>query len=108
MGGGYKRGYLIIIHIFKLQLKSTINLKAQEFSNYLSGKNKAIDFTKPILKLDRIDSQDLRDKILNPSYVEWEKMGFSKGTLYYMKQNAKGKKPFTLNSHVKEKLESIG
>jgi CRISPR-associated protein Cas1 len=37
-------------------------------------------------------------------YVEWKKMGFSKGTLHYMKQNAKGDKPFTLNAHVREKL----
>ena len=33
-------------------------------------------------------------------------MGFSKGTLHYMKQNAKDNKPFTLNAHVKEKLET--
>ncbi len=32
-------------------------------------------------------------------------MGFSKGTLHYMKQNAKADKPFTLNAHVKERLE---
>lgn len=29
-----------------------------------------------------------------------EEGGFSKGTLYYMKGNAKGDKPFTLNAHV--------
>jgi len=32
-------------------------------------------------------------------------MGFSKGTLHYMKQNAKNEKPFTLNAHVREGLE---
>ena len=32
-------------------------------------------------------------------------MGFSKGTLYYMKENAKGDKPFTLNAHVRERVE---
>ena len=31
---------------------------------------------------------------------------FSKGTLHYMKQNAMGDKPFTLNAHVRERLES--
>ena len=89
------------------QWGNIILLKAQEFSNYLSGKNKGIDFTKPILKLDRIDSQDLRDTILNLSYVEWEKMGFSRGTLHYMKKNAKGNSPFTLNKHVKERIEGM-
>ncbi|SES68129.1 hypothetical protein SAMN04488587_0549 [Methanococcoides vulcani] len=28
----------------------------------------------------------------------WGKIGFSKGTLHYMKQNAKNEKPFTLNA----------
>lgn len=42
------------------------------------------------------------------AYTEWEKMGFSKGTLYCMKQNAKSEKPFTLNTHVKERLENWG
>jgi CRISPR-associated protein Cas1 len=36
------------------------------------------------------------------SYSDWNKLGFSKGTLHYMKQNAKADKPFTLNAHVKE------
>ena len=31
-------------------------------------------------------------------------MGFSKGTLHYMKQNAQGDKPFTMNKHIKERL----
>jgi CRISPR-associated protein Cas1 len=39
------------------------------------------------------------------SYTEWKKMGFSKGTLHYMKQNAMSEKPFTLNAHVRERLE---
>jgi CRISPR-associated protein Cas1 len=30
-------------------------------------------------------------------------MGFSKGTLNYMKKNAKDDKPFALNKHVKER-----
>ncbi|OPY19623.1 MAG: hypothetical protein A4E23_01166 [Methanomethylovorans sp. PtaU1.Bin073] len=30
-------------------------------------------------------------------------MGFSKGTLHYLEQNAKGDKPFTLNAHVRER-----
>ncbi|WP_305065623.1 hypothetical protein [Methanococcoides sp.] len=48
---------------------------------------------------------DRRTKIIAMSHTEWKKMGFSKGTLHYMKQNAKSDKPFTLNAHVKERLE---
>jgi len=31
-------------------------------------------------------------------------MGFSKRTLNYMKKNVQGDKPFTLNKHVKERV----
>jgi hypothetical protein len=43
--------------------------------------------------------------ILSIPYTEWENMGFSKGTLHYMKNNAQADKLFTLNSHVRERLE---
>jgi len=54
-----------------------------------------------------VDNIEIREKILNLSYSEWEKMGFSKGTLHYMKQNAKAEKPFTLNSHVKSRIDAL-
>ena len=37
--------------------------------------------------------------------MEWKRHGFSKGTLHYMKKNAEGNKPFTLNKHVRERLD---
>jgi len=43
-------------------------------------------------------------KILLIAYTEWKEMGFSKGTLHYMKKNEKAEKPFTLNSHVLERV----
>jgi CRISP-associated protein Cas1 len=56
------------------------------------------------LNVNRYDSDKCRQKILTISYNDWQKMGFSKGTLYYMKKNAMGNKPFTLNKHVRERL----
>lgn len=35
----------------------------------------------------------------------WMKMGFSKGALHYMKKNTEADKLFSLNIHLKEKLE---
>lgn len=84
-----------------------IRIKAQELSNYLIGKQKGIDLSLPEPILERVDNIELRNKILNLSYNEREKMGFSKGTLHYMKQNAKTNKPFTLNQHVRERLEGM-
>lgn len=90
-----------------LQWSILIQIKGQEFSSYLTSKQKNIDFSKPEPHLERVDSQDLRQKILDLSYGEWEKMGFSKGTLHYMKKNVKANKPFTPNRHVRERIEGI-
>lgn len=63
----------------------------------LSYKQKGkLDFVKPEYEIERIDSYDRRQKILNIFYVDWKKLGFSKETVHYMKQNAKSDKPFTL------------
>jgi CRISPR-associated protein Cas1 len=65
----------------------------------------SLDFSNPEYIIDRQDSEDVRQKILSISYTDWENMGFSKGTLHEMKKNAKADKPFTLNAHVRERLE---
>ncbi|KUG19980.1 crispr-associated protein cas1 [hydrocarbon metagenome] len=59
----------------------------------------------PGYEIDRQDSDEIRQKILSISYVDWKKLGFSKGTLHYLKRNARDEKPFTVNSHVRERLE---
>ncbi|WP_366931316.1 CRISPR-associated endonuclease Cas1 [Methanolobus sp.] len=51
------------------------------------------------------DSDEIRPKILSISYSEWKKMKFSNVILYYMKKNAMSDKPFSLNEHVRERLE---
>ena len=61
-------------------------------------------FVKPEYEIEKIDSYDIRQKILNISYFDWKKLGFSKGTLHYMKQNAKSDKLFSLNAHVLERV----
>jgi CRISPR-associated protein Cas1 len=81
-------------------------LKTRELAQYLVGKKKTLDFSKPAYSVERQDSNDIRQKILSISYSDWKDMGFSKGTLHYMKKNAEADKPFTLNAHVKERLEN--
>jgi CRISPR-associated protein Cas1 len=80
-------------------------LKTRESAQFLVEKRKTIDFSKPAYSVERQDSDDIRQKILSISYTEWENMGFSKGTLHYMKENAEADKSFTLNAHVRERLE---
>lgn len=80
-------------------------LKTRELAQYLVGKRQEIDFVYPQYATKRQDTSDIRQKILSISYTEWKKLGYSKGTLHYMKKNAKADKPFTLNAHVRERLE---
>jgi CRISPR-associated protein Cas1 len=83
-------------------------LKTRELAQYLVEKRKIIDFSNPAYSVERQDSDDIRQKILSISYSDWKKMGLSKGTLYYMKKNAEADKPFSLNAHVRERLEMWG
>jgi CRISPR-associated protein Cas1 len=83
-------------------------LKTRELAHYLVGKRKTVDFSKPNYEIERQDSDEIRKKIIEISYSDWKKLGFSKGTLHYMKQNAKSNKPFTLNAHVRERVMQWG
>ncbi|WP_292389907.1 hypothetical protein [Methanosarcina sp. UBA5] len=65
----------------------------QRVGSYLTKKLGNL-FCYPELGGKRIDSQGIRQKILSISYSDWKKLGFSKGTLHYMKQNAESEKPF--------------
>jgi CRISPR-associated protein Cas1 len=80
-------------------------LKTRELVQFLIEKKKTINFCKPAYAIGRQDSEEMMQNILNISYAKGENMGFSKGTLHYMKKNANADKPFTLNAHVRERLE---
>lgn len=79
-------------------------LKTRELAHFLVGKKKNLDLLKPLPQLQRQDTEEMRKKILSLSYAEWDNMGFSRGTLHYLKKNARVKKPFTMNKHVEERL----
>jgi len=81
-----------------------IFLKTREFAHYLIGKNKTLDLFTPKYQIERQDSDEVRKKILSIPYTQWKKRGFSKGTLHYMKKNAESDKPFTLNKHVRKRV----
>lgn len=85
---------------------SVLLQKARELAHHLIGKTKGLDFVSPQFGIQRVDSHEIRQKILSISYVDWKKLGFSKGTLHYMKQNAKSDKPFSLNNHVLERVKA--
>jgi CRISP-associated protein Cas1 len=79
--------------------------QVRELTNYINGTRKTIDFTQVKTDLERIDTEQIRQKILKMNYTQWKKQGYSKGTLHYMKQNAKKETTFKLNKHVIERLK---
>lgn len=81
-----------------------IMLKGNEFGLYLQKKRKKLDFSDPSLNILRKDDYDLRQKILDIPYSKAKELGFSKGTLWYMKQNAKSDKPFKVYEKVRKRL----
>jgi CRISPR-associated protein Cas1 len=89
------------------QWSTLIDLKAKELANYLLGKTDSIDFNKPEISLEREDNNKTRDLILNLSYSEWKKLGYSKGSLHYLKQNARSNEPFKIYGKMREKLEGL-
>ncbi|MFA4824632.1 MAG: CRISPR-associated endonuclease Cas1 [Methanoregula sp.] len=69
------------------------------------GKQKDLDLVNPGYSINRPDADDIRNKILGIPYSEWKKRGLSKNGLHYMKKNAESYKPFTLNKHVRKRLD---
>ncbi|MDR6223476.1 hypothetical protein J2750_001946 [Methanococcoides alaskense] len=86
---------------------SVLLFKSRELSHQLVGKRKTVEFSKPVYVGERDDTDFMRKKIIDMPYTEWKKMGFSKGTLHYIKQSTKSDKPFTLNKHVKERMKLL-
>lgn len=78
--------------------------KTYELAQYLIGNKKSLDFSVPEPDSKRDDSGELRDRIKGLSYKKWKDMGFSKGTLHYLKHNVSNEKPFKIYGKVKEKL----
>ncbi len=75
-----------------------------DLAHFLLGTKNNINFVKPEFELERQDTEEIRNLILNISYKKWKDLGFSKGTLYAMKQNAVDNKPFYLTVNVKKRL----
>jgi CRISPR-associated protein Cas1 len=79
--------------------------KTRELAHFLADKKSSIHFNTPKIELNRVDTEELRKKIIDISYSKWKKLGFSKGTLHHMKHNASSDKPFKIYKDVQKRLE---
>lgn len=84
-----------LIRLIQESLSSKVKFKNAEWQWYtviydkareLSKEFKA-DLTMPQFEAESTDTKELREKILKMSYKEWKEMGYSKGSLWYMKHN---------------------
>lgn len=80
--------------------------KTGEFVNFLNGTNSNFEFNKPSPVLSRDDTPELREKVLGIGYYNWMKAGYSKGSLHYLKKNARSEKPFRIYGKMKDKLDA--
>jgi len=66
----------------------------QQLFNFILEKKKEFDFVIPKMQLNRNDTLELREKILNMTPEERKRLGINKSTLWYVKKNLiEGKTP---------------
>ena len=76
----------------------------QQLSNLIIEKNKEFDFVIPQMRLKRNDDLELREKILNMSPEEREKLGINKSTLWYIKKNLAKNNTYTIYNKISTKI----
>lgn len=82
-----------------------ISQKTGELADYIIGKRSAPDLASPAPNMDRADSAELRQTIENMTYAQWQKMGFSKGTLHNLKKKVKSNGSFRVYGKVRDRIE---
>jgi CRISPR-associated protein Cas1 len=82
-----------------------IRLKAQQLATYILGRGTCLDFGEPKPILHRTDSEAIRSRILALTTAEARKHGIRKNTLSYLRQRARGDRPFIVYSKVRDKLQ---
>jgi CRISPR-associated protein Cas1 len=90
-----------------LKWDTVIEQKVTELSRFLRGRSRQLDFTDPRPILARLDSSNLRNKILSLTQQEATKAGIGKSTLHYLRQNAHSPKCFKTYKSVLSRLEAL-
>jgi CRISPR-associated protein Cas1 len=88
----------------RLGWDSVISEKTNELARFLTGKTPTLDFTEPAPLLERTDSKSVRERILNLTQSEAEKIGLGKSELHYLRQKAQGLQGFRLYGKVKDRI----
>ncbi len=88
-----------------LKWDTIIEQKTTELDRYLVGKSRKLNLIEPAPILARNDSQVIRNKILQITQTQAEKIGITRSTLHYLRKNAANDRAFRTYNKVNEKLE---
>jgi CRISP-associated protein Cas1 len=68
----------------------------QQLANFIAGRKHELEFVVPLVKIDRNDSIDVREMILNMTPSQRKMLGINKSTLWYQKRNLREGKSIKL------------
>jgi CRISPR-associated protein Cas1 len=91
----------------RLKWDTVIEQKTLELSRFLAGKISTVDFIEPSPNLDRSDNRIMRERINSLTSDEAKRLGLGKGTLHYLRRNARNERSFKLYSKTMEKLPAV-
>jgi CRISPR-associated protein Cas1 len=74
--------------------------KTEELGRFLLGKSGSLEFTEPSPDLTRIDTLELRERILELTQKKALELGINKSTLHYLREHAKEQRSFKVYSKV--------
>ena len=74
--------------------------KTEELGRFLLGKSGSLEFTEPSPDLTRIDTLELRERILELTQKKALELGINKSTLHYPREHAKEQRSFKVYSKV--------
>jgi CRISPR-associated protein Cas1 len=89
-----------------LKWDTVIQEKTNELARYLSGESYSISFDEPSPIIERVNSREVRERILSLTEKQAGELGIGKSTLHYLRKRARDSEPFKIYGKVKEKLES--
>jgi hypothetical protein len=87
-----------------LKWDTVIEEKVSELGRFLTGRSNGLYFEEPTLKLERLDSRELRARVLALTTSQAKKLGIGKSTLHYLRKSARSDLSFQIHSGTQRKL----
>jgi len=89
-----------------LKWDTVIEQKTTELSRFLVDSSQVIDFSKPGPFLKRLDSLNIRHRILSLTQEDASRLGIRKSTLQYLRKKSRRARPFRVRRNTLERLQS--